>query len=102
MGIGIMLTSVFFIRLRHSTKGIGTDMATPTSKPRKYRFSFEIQPPYWRYVTWTSTRNTSWAWAQDWWTQRGRAPELRMYWYTYALCAGHDWRMSCIRRGVDV
>lgn len=77
-------------------------MVTPTPKHRKRASSFEIQPPLISHASWKSTRNTSWAWARDWWAQRGRAPELRVYWYAYALCVGHDWRMSCIHRGVDV
>jgi len=77
-------------------------MAITPPKHRKRASSFEIQPPFMSHQSITSTRNTSWVWARDWWTQRGRAPEFRVYWYAYALCAGHDMRMSCIRRGVDV
>ena len=64
-------------------------------KRRKTALWFDLEPIYKPYQSWRSTRGTSWAWARDWWTQRGRAPTLvlRMYAYRidthYAIARSH-------------
>ena len=66
-------------------------MATTPPKRRKTPPRWQIEAILFGLRTWNCTRNTSWAWARDWWAQRGHAPVLIMRWHTYHIAAHYAW-----------
>lgn len=84
IGCFIMLMAILLIRLTVSSEGKARVMGNTHVKRLKRPSSFEIEPIYFGYRSWKSTRNTSWAWARDWWVQTRHTPTLRITYHTYA------------------
>ena len=85
-----------------ATNPSATSVAKPPSKRLKRASSFEIEPIYKPYKPWRSTRNTSWAWARDWWAQTHHTPALTLRYYTHAVLPARMWERAFRGLRMDV
>ena len=91
MGIGIMLTSVFFIRLTYSTKGIGTDMATSTQKQQKRASLIDLEAYNSSILIIRHKVQVSRSSHARHLYMPVMRSALRVMYHTYALCPRHTW-----------